>query len=37
MPKMFVRLIGLTIAVAIAWDFLHKVNENGHDAQDHDR
>lgn len=37
MPKMFVRLIGLAIAVAIAWDFLHKVNENGHDAQDHDR
>lgn len=37
MPKMFISLLGLVVAVAIACDFLHKVNENGHDEQDHDR
>lgn len=37
MPKMFISLLGLVVAVAIACDFLHKVNENGHDVQDHDR
>lgn len=37
MPKMFIGLLGLVVAVAIACDFLHKVNENGHDGSDRDR
>lgn len=37
MPKMLVSLVGLVMAVAIALDFLHKANKNGHDGSDRDR
>ena len=37
MLKIFVSVVGLVVAVAIALDFLHKVNENGHDDSDRDR